>query len=237
MIKRADVTPCLLRELISYNPETGSLSWKERAANHFRDTGNRSKEHIAANWNSRYEGTPALNADSGNGYLTGSIFNLKFYAHRVAYCIYHGEWASADIDHINGNGKDNRIENLRSVSRRDNCRNRPMQRNNNSGLNGVHWNKACRKWRVTCLGEDLGLYENIDDAAIARASAERGKGFHDNHGRVSQISDVIDSIILEYMKKEPSKFRALVQQLADRDARGTRAPVPGVAFIEVKEAR
>lgn len=40
-----------------------------------------------------------------------------------------------------------------------------------------------------------------------------------------------------YLKSDRDAFIDLIQGLASRDARGTRAPVPGVAFIEVKEAR
>lgn len=39
-----------------------------------------------------------------------------------------------------------------------------------------------------------------------------------------------------YLKREPDQFKDLIQGLASRDARGARAPVPGVTFIEKKEA-
>ena len=39
-----------------------------------------------------------------------------------------------------------------------------------------------------------------------------------------------------YIRRSPERFEALVQQLADEDARGVRAPVPGINFIERKRA-
>ncbi len=42
--------------------------------------------------------------------------------------------------------------------------------------------------------------------------------------------------LAHYLEREADQFAALVQSLADRDARGTRAPVPGVAFVEKKRA-
>jgi hypothetical protein len=39
-----------------------------------------------------------------------------------------------------------------------------------------------------------------------------------------------------YLKRSPDRFEALLQQLADEDARGTRGAVPGVLFHERKRA-
>ncbi len=42
--------------------------------------------------------------------------------------------------------------------------------------------------------------------------------------------------LLHYLARVPERFQALIQQLADEDARGTRAPVPGIIFHERKKA-
>lgn len=42
--------------------------------------------------------------------------------------------------------------------------------------------------------------------------------------------------LLHYLARVPERFQALIQQLADEDSRGTRAPVPGVIFHERKKA-
>lgn len=42
--------------------------------------------------------------------------------------------------------------------------------------------------------------------------------------------------LLHYIARAPERFTALIQQLADEDARSTRAPVPGIVFHERKKA-
>ena len=42
--------------------------------------------------------------------------------------------------------------------------------------------------------------------------------------------------LLHYIARFPERFEALIQQLASEDARGTRAPVPGIIFHERKRA-
>lgn len=42
--------------------------------------------------------------------------------------------------------------------------------------------------------------------------------------------------LLHYLNRSPDRFEALIQQMADEDARGARAPVPGVVFHERKKA-
>lgn len=56
--------------------------------------------------------------------------------------------------------------------------------------------------------------------------------------RTSWQAEVTDrrAALLHYIARSPERFEALIQQLADEDARGTRAPVPGVTFHERKRA-
>lgn len=91
-----------------------------------------------------------------------------------------------EIDHINHIRTDNRIENLRLVSRLTNMKNKSMYANNSSGVTGVRWDSRFGEWisRITTNGKIiyLGSFDNINDAITARNVAEAKIGFHDNHG-------------------------------------------------------
>ena len=108
-------------------------------------------------------------------------------AHRLAWRIFYNEWPSGIIDHINGNGLDNRICNLRVVSSVDSARNKPRQRNNTSGVNGVNFYKPTGKWvaKISLNGfrKTIGYYSTLEEAAKAREKYEAKEGYDKNHGR------------------------------------------------------
>jgi hypothetical protein len=138
-------------------------------------------------WNSRNAGNEAMTAIC-DGYRCGIIERRTLKAHRVIWALVHDAWPEGDIDHINGDRADNRLRNLRSVDRRENCRNRAVGNLNTSGIVGVFWSKRQKRWgahigigaRVT---KHLGWFKDKADAAAARKAAERNLGFHENHGR------------------------------------------------------
>lgn len=140
----------------------------------------------AASWNTRYAGAPALSSVNGIGYRAGALLGTCQLAHRVAWAIHHGEWPK-NVDHINGKRTDNRIVNLRSVSRSQNQRNMKRNSNNTSGVTGVYSGYSPNTWRaaIKVRGRTiaLGTYERKQDAMAARKAAERKYGFHPNHGR------------------------------------------------------
>lgn len=177
--------PMLLRSLLDYDPETGGLSWRARPAHMFAEAP-RGAERAAASWNARYAGKPALAGVGRQGYARGAIFDRIYLAHRVAWAIYHGSWPDGEIDHINHVRTDNRISNLRLVSRDENCRNASRASNNSSGTTGVSWHKRAGKWLAVIVhdGEQrhLGVFTEFEDAVAARKQAERDLGFHLNHG-------------------------------------------------------
>jgi hypothetical protein len=76
-----------------------------------------------------------------------------------------------EVDHINGNGLDNRRCNLRLASGRQNKMNMPMYRNNKSGHKGVTWHRHVEKWRATIRVNDkyrhLGYFDTAEEAARA----------------------------------------------------------------------
>ncbi|WP_310533126.1 HNH endonuclease signature motif containing protein [Novosphingobium sp.] len=184
MADRSTITPELCRQLLRYEPETGRLFWLHRPRVMFNS------DRIFNSWNSKWAGAEGFTSMRGSGadykcYI-GGIHDMKFKAHRVAWAIYYGEWPN-EIDHINGNPLDNRIANLRSVSHRENSRNRRMPTNNKSGHMGVRWDAKFSKWlariKVDKGYKHIGLFADINDAIAARKAAEIELGYHDNHGR------------------------------------------------------
>lgn len=80
------------------------------------------------------------------------------------------------VDHINGKVFDNRKSNLRVVSQQKNLLNKAILSNNKSGVAGVEWDKARKKWvseiRMNGIKCYLGRYNNIEDAVFVRYKAE-----------------------------------------------------------------
>lgn len=79
------------------------------------------------------------------------------------------------IDHLNGNGLDNRRENLRFCTQSENQRNRGADVDNTSGYKGVTWHKVKKKWmaqiKVNKKNTYLGLYSDPAEAARAYDAA------------------------------------------------------------------
>jgi len=175
----------LLHRLVRYEPETGKLFWKPRTPEMFK-SGSVSSESICDLWNKNFAGAEALNADHGDGYKHGSLMGKKCLAHRVVWFLHHGSWPDDQVDHINGDRSDNRIENLRAVSNLVNGRNRRKSVRNSSGITGVYWCPEQSKWRASiCVDgklKHLGRFDTIEAAASARKRAEMVNSFHPNHG-------------------------------------------------------
>lgn len=120
-----------------------------------------------------------------SGYYLVQMFGKKYKAHHLAWLYEYGELPSTQIDHINGNRADNRIDNLRVVSNQENSKNSKKFNNNTSGYTGV--SKFKNKWRayITVNGKQkhLGVFDSILDAVAKRQEANILYGYHINHGR------------------------------------------------------
>lgn len=122
------------------------------------------------------------------GYMRVQVDNKYHYNHRIIWEMHHGKIPDGmQIDHINHNRLDNRIDNLRIVSHIDNGRNRSINLNNSSKITGVHWDSRNNKWqaRISVDGKriSLGHFSSLFDASCARKSAEIVFNYHQNHGR------------------------------------------------------
>ena len=98
-----------LRELLHYEPVTGAFTWKISPSR------------------SVPEGSVA-GSTHRSGYVYISVDNKRHSGHRLAWKWFYGVDPVGQIDHLNGNKSDNRIDNLEEVSNRENvaraCRKR-----------------------------------------------------------------------------------------------------------------
>ena len=104
-----------------------------------------------------------------------------YLAHRVIFLMHHG-YLPSEIDHIDGNPLNNRIENLRSATRYTNNMNVGVNKRNSSGVKGVMWNPRDKKWtvRFNVFGKikSFGQYYDIN---VAKFVVETMR--HKYHGK------------------------------------------------------
>lgn len=175
MAKKPLPTPEELRQLLTYDPETGVLTWIKRPVTMFRE-GNTSSDAVCRAWNKNYAGKPAFIANS-HGYRTGSVFGQRLLAHRVAWAMFHGRWPVAHLDHINGDPSDNRIANLREATNAENMQNLTVHPRNTTGYPGVTFCKTTGRFKAQIRNnmrrEYLGLFETAEEAGAAYVEAKR----------------------------------------------------------------
>jgi hypothetical protein len=79
-----------------------------------------------------------------------------------------------DVDHINGNGLDNRRSNLRVCTTSENCMNSRTQASSKTGVKGVHLTRSGKfVAHIGLNGEHrhLGTFATLEEAREVRARA------------------------------------------------------------------
>lgn len=172
-----------LKSILDYNQETGLFTWKKRPVSTFVSV------TASKVWNSNYPGKVAgtKHESRGKSYRRISINNSDLPSHRLAWIFVYGFIPDdMEIDHINGDGQDNRMSNLRLVSHTQNSMNRRNPENNTSGHIGISFHVGHEKWqaRIGYKGKriHLGYFSSLESAANARKLAEIKYGYHKNHG-------------------------------------------------------
>ena len=172
----------LLREVLECDPEAGVLVYKTRPLWMFPNS------RIMNSVNARLAGKRAFVAIDTEGYCTSHILGKHYRAHRVIWAMVHGKWPTI-IDHINRVRTDNRISNLREVTKAENARNATIKTKTPSGVSGVYWTASNKKWRATIKGDNaqihLGYFREITDAIAARKAAQDDLGFYPDCGSAS----------------------------------------------------
>lgn len=134
------------RQLFSYNPETGDLTWRVSRSGVRPD---------------RLTGRTRR-----NGYAFVFVSGKFYLAHRVAWAVHTGSWPTTNVDHINGIKCDNRWCNLRLATKSQNGMNRGVQSNNTSGFKGVSRNRNRWSASIHIAGRKrhLGTYDTPEEA-------------------------------------------------------------------------
>jgi len=166
-----------LNKLFRYEPETGKLYRRKPIPDDEADN------DVGCIW------TKNIKHSTTHGQcmivqVNGKIFPM----HRIIYKMIHGDFdESLVVDHIDGDGLNNRPDNLRAVTPSVNKRNSVKKCNNTSGVTGVWFDKRHQKWcvRVWLDGNriNLGRYHDKENAAKAAEDFYRENGFTDRHGK------------------------------------------------------
>jgi len=142
----------IIQFLLEYMPETGDF---------IRKTTTSPKAKIGS----------IANIPAANGYSSVMIMSKKYQAHRLAWFVMHGFIDDKDIDHINGNRSDNRINNLRLATRSENMQNLKRSHiDNKSNMLGAYKHKAGGYFSEICLGGQkkyLGYFKSKEEAHMA----------------------------------------------------------------------
>jgi hypothetical protein len=150
---RTELTPERLREVLSYDPETGVFTWKVRSSN-------------------RISIGDAASCKNDAGYILIRIDGQLHRAHRLAWLYVHGVWPESEIDHRNGVRSDNWISNLREATRKQNAQNLGLT----SKHPGVYWATDKELWRVRIMTNGrrvhVGYFEDLGAAIEARGKAK-----------------------------------------------------------------
>ena len=157
------------KELFTYDRETGIIKWNYRFSS-------RQRADLVAGYTS-----------SSGGYTYIRFKGKLYYAHRIAMLLAYGFCSDGlEVDHINHIRDDNRLSNLRFVTRSDNNRNKSRDSRNTTGVMGVYYQRVRRKYEARIIVDGMNIYlgefVTLEEAAKVRKAAEIKYKFNANHG-------------------------------------------------------
>lgn len=159
-------------KLFRYDYETGVLYWRWRNSSRVPKT---------------LEAGTQRKSNS-DGYIYVNVHGKMYLAHRIVMLMCYGFYREGlEVDHINHVRNDNRMVNLRFVTHRGNMRNKSVSSKNTTGVTGVDFSKAHKKYRARIRVNykliHLGYFDTLEEAAAARAEANLKFNFNNNHGK------------------------------------------------------
>lgn len=157
-----------LNECLSYDSETGILTWKVRPPHHFTDS------RAMNGWNTQY--SQKIAGTNIHGYICIKINRRAYKAHRLIWKMVTGNTPSVDIDHKDCNPTNNVWTNLREATHNENMYNKKTTSKNQSGYRGVSFHKPTGKYQaqinVNRTKKYLGVYDKPEQAHQAYLAAQ-----------------------------------------------------------------
>lgn len=152
-----DINVLRLRAQLTYHPLSGLFTWRQAKG--------------------RQPAGATAGGPTGSGYVGLRLDGVRYLAHRLAWLYVMGQTADGEIDHIDGDRTNNRISNLRAVTRSVNQQNqRKAQCSNKTGLLGVSSSEGLRyRARIHASGKSIhiGTFATPDAAHAAYLSRKR----------------------------------------------------------------
>jgi hypothetical protein len=163
-----------LKELFDYDEAAGNLIWKARPLADF------ASKRACSVWNATYPGKIAGNSWGSHGYT--AISSVHYGTHRLIWVWMYGDIPdSLEIDHRDGNPRNNRICNLRLATSGQNKANMRIRKDSRIGLKGVK--RMRNKFQARLAGVSLGTFDTPQEAHAAYcAAANKQFGEFANHG-------------------------------------------------------
>jgi hypothetical protein len=152
--------------------EQGRLFWLVRPREHFVS------EKAWKIWNTRHAGTESGSIKPFSAMLrcVVSVNGIKIFRYRLVWALHYDEWR-LNLDHVQGDSLDDRIEQLRPSSQSQNAANARIRSNNTSGIKGVFWEPKRKKWqaqiKVNYKAQFLGRFDDKAEAEAAYMNAAR----------------------------------------------------------------
>lgn len=96
--------------------------------------------------------------------------------HRLIFLMFYG-WLPDQIDHIDRNSLNNKIENLRQATNAENQKNSKVKVTSTSGIKNVRWEKRRSRWlvRLKVNGQEkhIGYFKDVEIAKTKALEARK----------------------------------------------------------------
>lgn len=169
----AELTQARARSLFNYNPGTGELTWRDRPREDFATQ--RGWRVFQTQCAGKVASAKAVMG--ANTYLVVRFDGRLHLQHHVIWVYMTGEELECLIDHQDGDGTNNRWDNIRPATYSQNHANRKYQGRTVSGLKGAFYDKKNKRWesRIGLNGKTkfIGRFDTAEDAHNAYMAAAR----------------------------------------------------------------